>query len=146
MGRRIDGYDRPARPQALTPVRKWLGVALIGGLLIVASCRSAPIYDVIQARFTTQRDVSMAELGKLIRMTAAERGWTAKRIGRGRIEARISARNHLAVVRIAFTRQHFSVTYKDSRNLNYDGSSIHAKYNSWVRNLANDIRANAGGL
>lgn len=125
---------------------RWFGVVVMGSLLILASCRAAPVYDVIQERFETQRSVSMAALGKMIRMTAADRGWTTKRIGRGRIEARLANREHLAVVDITFNRRHFSITYKDSRNMNYDGSTIHAKYSSWVRNLANDIKANAGGL
>lgn len=123
-----------------------LRAVLLGVLLIAASCRASPVYDVIQVPFDTPRPVSMTELGRAIRAAAADRGWTTKTISSGRIEARISARNHLAVVDISYDRRSFSITYKDSRNLNYDGANIHAKYNSWVRNLANDIRKIAAGL
>lgn len=120
--------------------------SLVLVLVIAASCRAAPVYDVIQVPFDTQRSVSMTELGRAIRAAAADRGWTTKTISRGRIEARISTRNLLAVVDISYNRRNFSITYKDSRNLNYDGVNIHSKYNSWVRNLANDIRKVAAGL
>jgi len=47
------------------------------------------------------------------------------------------------VVDIAYDTKAFSITYKDSSNLQYDAakSEIHKNYNGWVQNLENGIRA-----
>lgn len=119
-----------------------------GVLLFVAACagRVAPLYNVVQAPIDVPRTVSMAELEKTIRVAAANRGWTVKRMGRGKIEARVAARDHVAVVDISYSRQSYSITYKSSVNLKYDGTRIHKNYNSWVQLLANDINARVSAL
>jgi hypothetical protein len=38
-------------------------------------------------------------------------------------------------VDIAYTTTSYSINYKDSRGLDYDGSSIHSNYNGWVQRL-----------
>lgn len=119
-----------------------------GVLLLVAACagRVAPLYNVVQAPLDVPRSVSTAELEKTIRVAAANRGWTVKRMGRGKIEARIAVRDHVAVIDISYSRKQYSITYKESQNLKYDGSRIHKNYNSWIQLLANDINARVSAL
>ena len=45
----------------------------------------------------------------------------------------------MALVRIDHDTKTFSITYKDSRNLGYDGTLIRRNYNRWVRNLKQSI-------
>lgn len=118
-----------------------------GVLLIVAACtRTAPVYNVVQAPINVPNSVPMSTLDKTIRMAAANRGWTVKSEGPGKIEARVVVRDHVAVVDITYSRKQYSITYKDSQNLKYDGSMIHKNYNSWVQLLANDINARVSAL
>lgn len=123
-------------------------VIFTGVVLLVAACsgRVAPVYNVVQAPLEVPRSVSMAALDKTIRVAAANRGWTVKRKGRGKIEARIAVRDHVAVIKITYSRRQYSIQYQDSQNLKYDGSRIHKNYNSWVQLLANDINARVSAL
>jgi hypothetical protein len=42
---------------------------------------------------------------------------------------------------IKYNTKSYSIEYKDSQGLKYDGTNIHKNYNSWVMNLDNRIRA-----
>lgn len=64
----------------------------------------------------------------------------------GIIDATLHLRTHVAVVRIDYDRDSFSVKYVRSENLNHerrpDGTEvIHPNFNSWVENLIGDIAA-----
>ena len=55
---------------------------------------------------------------------------------------------HSATIAVAYDATGYEITYKDSVNFNYklgdDGkASIHSKYNKWISDLGNDIRAAA---
>jgi hypothetical protein len=70
----------------------------------------------------------------------SRRGWVPTKVQDGVIDATLHLRSHVAVVRISYARDSYSVAYLRSENLNYErtpgGSEmIHANYNSWVRNL-----------
>jgi hypothetical protein len=123
-------------------------VVFAGVVLVVASCagRVAPVYNVVQAPIDVPRAVPMSALDKTIRQAAANRGWTVKSLGPGKIEARVAVRDHVAVVDITYSRKQYSITYNDSQNLKYDGKRIHKNYNSWVQLLANDINARVSAL
>ncbi|GGG34166.1 hypothetical protein GCM10010964_22650 [Caldovatus sediminis] len=84
---------------------------------------------------------TLAQRANQIRRAGAGRGWQMQEIRPGLIRGTLVLRDHLAVVDIPYDAQRFSIRYADSRNLLYDGASIHRNYNSWVQNLANDIVA-----
>lgn len=121
-------------------------VLVLGLLIVVSGCRSAPVYNVENATYPIQKPLSMEQVGRLIRTAAAGRGWIVRHIGPGLIEAKHSVRTHIAEVEITYDTSKFSITYKDSQDLNYTGTAIHKNYNSWVKNLENDIRAQASAL
>ena len=52
----------------------------------------------------------------------------------------MSLRDHVAVVDVRYTATTYSITYKDSTNLNYRDGQIHKNYNGWIENLDRDIR------
>ncbi|MBW8269733.1 hypothetical protein [Caldovatus aquaticus] len=111
-----------------------------GGAAGLAACtRTQPLENVENREFIGPG--TLAQRANQIRRAGAGRGWQVEEIRPGLIRARLYLRDHVAVVDIPYDTQRFSIRYADSRNLLYDGTSIHRNYNSWVRLLANDIVA-----
>jgi len=73
-------------------------------------------------------------------------GWVMTPNDPGLVTGRIVLRGHTAVVDVRYTPKDFSITYKDSTNLDYKDGQIHKNYNGWVENLDRDIRANLASL
>ncbi|NOT57466.1 MAG: hypothetical protein HOP18_22915 [Deltaproteobacteria bacterium] len=90
---------------------------------------------------------SVEEVQRAIIGGVQKRGWTAKLEGDGKIIARILVRSrHYAEVEITFTAAAYSITYRDSRELDYDKETrdIHGNYNKWVKILSNTIQQEFG--
>ena len=110
--------------------------------LLVVGCRaSTPVYDVQSAPIVASRALSLADVERSIRVAGAGLGWQMVPRGAGSIEATLLLRDHRAVVDIKYDAKSYSIKYKDSSNLQYDGSTIHPNYNGWVQNLDKAIRA-----
>lgn len=116
-------------------------VALIVVAFALASCRSSPIYNVESATMGTSPTATLEGVTKSIKKAGAGLGWQMAEVAPGQLEARLSLRRHVAVVEIAFDTKAFSIRYKDSTDLNYDGTNIHRNYNGWVQNLERAILA-----
>ncbi|WP_404420630.1 hypothetical protein [Thalassospira australica] len=118
-----------------------LKFAVVGLLaLVVAACRTAPVQNVTSQPFPADAaKLSMAQIEESIIKAAGEREWIVQRKADGELIATYSPRDHLAKVEIDFDQSEFSISYVDSTNLNYDGTSIHYNYNRWVNNLRQDI-------
>lgn len=116
-------------------------MVLIGVLLVVGACSGTPVYNAEGQPFAANRPLQITDIEKAIRRAAASRGWTIKKLGAGKMEGRLAIRRHVALVDITYNLREFSITYKDSQNLKYTGSTIHKNYNSWVQNLAKDINS-----
>lgn len=116
-------------------------VPILGLLFVFAACSTVPVYNAESVPLAANKKLSIKEVEKAIRIAAADRGWTIKRRGRGRMEGRIAVRKHVAVVNITYNTRSFSIKYKDSQHLKYNRKKhqIHKNYNSWVQNLAKDI-------
>jgi len=114
--------------------------------LLMVGCRTAPIFEVQNNPIVASRAVSMSEVEQTIRQAGASLGWQMLPRGSGSIEGTLTLREHRAVVDIKYDTKSYSIKYKDSSNLNYDGSTIHANYNGWVQRLDNTIRARLTGL
>ena len=122
-------------------LRSYRTLAVVFLLLAVASCRTAPLYNVERAVITPPAGATMQDVDKAIIRAGAQLGWLVTQTSSGKLIARLPIRSHVAVVDISHTMEEVSIIYKDSTNLNYDAESnvIHANYNSWVRNLQNAI-------
>jgi len=59
----------------------------------------------------------------------------------GKVEGVLALRTHRAVVDIDYDTKVYSIKYKDSVNLDYDGKTIHKNYNGWVENLDRAIKS-----
>ena len=111
--------------------------ALLGG------CRTAPIHNVSDApvvvaagKQATTDDVKMAIL-----RAGGNLGWQMTQTGPGLINARIALRGHTASVDVNYNTKTYTITYRDSTNLDASGGQIHKNYNGWIENLDRDIRA-----
>ncbi|MDJ0611397.1 MAG: hypothetical protein QNJ67_20650 [Kiloniellales bacterium] len=118
-----------------------IGLSVIVLLLALGGCRSAPVENVDSAPLNVPEGVSLERIKKSIMRAGFKRDWEMTEVGPGHLVAQVEVRDkHTAIVDIYFDRKTFSISYKDSRNLGYDGENIHANYNSWVQFLKEDIQ------
>jgi hypothetical protein len=110
-------------------------------LLLSVGCHTAAIAPV-EGSVPEKMDLKKVE--SAISKGASERGWIAKTLSPGTIELSLQNRSHRVVVDVKFTPSNYTITYKDSSNMNYDASSntIHPKYGKWITNLRQSIDKN----
>jgi hypothetical protein len=116
-------------------LRSTASIALAGAALV--ACRTAPLQSEVPGEFIGRG--SMAQRSDQIRRAGAGLGWVMESRGPGLMRGVLNIRDHQAVVDIPYDNQRFSIRYAGSSNLNYDGTSIHPNYNSWVQNLQRAI-------
>lgn len=122
----------------MRPTTRLAPLALV--VFLLTACETSQLLvNVDNSGLAAPGNVSMQQVEKAIYRGAADRGWTVQRLAPGQLEAKIQARAHMAVVRITHDAKTFSITYKDSRNLAYDGTHIHRNYNRWILNLRKAI-------
>ena len=91
-------------------------------------------------------ELSSRQIEKAIMDGCQRRNWIPSKKPDGSIEAALFIRNHVAVVRITYTRESYTIRYARSENLDYvhrenASDEIHSKYNEWVMNLVRYINS-----
>ncbi|MCS6284339.1 MAG: hypothetical protein H8K08_02830 [Nitrospira sp.] len=114
-------------------------------IMVITGCRGAgQIYNIADAPVSTAtgKDLTMEQVQKAIVEAGLSLKWIMAPDKPGHILGTQNARSHTAVVDINYTTKSYSITYKDSVNLNYnaDKQTIHEAYSGWVRNLDNAIK------
>ena len=99
----------------------------------------APVVEPASGPKLTADQVKLA-----IQRAGATLGWQIKEVQPFLLEGTLNLRSHMAQVNIPYSAERYSIVYKDSKNLNYDGKNIHSNYNSWVQNLDRAIKAQMG--
>jgi hypothetical protein len=115
--------------------------------LALAGCdeyRTAAL--VRSVRSTVNRPGDLASTEWAIETALTRRHWEIREHVPGRYVAELTERVHKVQVAVVYNEQAFSIDYLNSANLLYnhngDGSeTIHRKYLTWVKNLADGIRA-----
>ena len=127
-------------------IRIWL--VLIGLLaLALVGCRSNPVYNVEGTPISTSTSgYSLRDVRDAIQQAGVSLGWQMQDIKPGLIVGTLYLRDHMAQVEIPYSRSSYSILYKDSQNLNYDGANIHSNYNGWVQRLNGAINAQLSRL
>lgn len=117
-------------------MRKFLVAVVLTAVL--ASCTTTKILNVKDAPIavTTGSNVEAA-----IEAGLQKRGWQVVARRPGEIDARLLVRMHRADINIAYDADSYSITYRDSENLDHRGDRIHRNYNRWIANLNTDIQA-----
>ncbi len=109
---------------------------------LVAGCRTAPVMNIEDSPITvTGGKYTQDDVRKAIIRAGTSLGWKMKDIKPGHMEGTLLIRSHMAKVDIFYDKNKYSIKYKDSSNLNYDGTNIHSNYNGWVQNLDRAIQA-----
>jgi len=129
----------------MTGFKPWL---LVGVVLAVAACTLAPVRNVPNTPVVTGsgKPATAEQVRAAIVRAGNALGWVMTPNDPGLVTGRIVLRGHTAVVDVRYTPKDFSITYKDSTNLDYKDGQIHKNYNGWVENLDRDIRANLASL
>lgn len=120
-------------------VLKLLALASILTFLLTG-CKSAPVYNVDSAAIAISAKHSSKDIKKAIIRAGATLGWEMKSVGKGHMIGTLHLRKHVAVVDITYNKNNYSIRYKNSTNLNYDGTNIHSNYNGWIKNLNKNIQ------
>lgn len=125
--------------------------AFILATLLFAGCRTSPLYNVKEEPVVVpDSPPTMEQMNQVIRSAGNSLGWLMKSKAPGHTVATLHLRSHVAVVDIHYNTKTYSITYKDSTNLNYDKGAdetyIHSNYNGWIQNLDNAIKVRLNNL
>ena len=108
-------------------------------LVFVIACHQAPIMNIESTPIVTTSPTT-TKIENAIQKAALSLNWKPRKVAPGLIEATLFVRSHKAVVEIPYSTKTYSIRYKSSENLKYDGKTIHSFYNSWVQNLDRAIQ------
>ncbi len=126
----------------MKPVALRMLLAAVAAVAL-AACTSQPIYNVKGAPVEAAggKPPTMGDVEKAIVRAGSGLGWKMQPVKPGHVVGTINLRSHTAVVDVTYNTRTYDITYKDSVELNYDGSNIHRNYNGWIQNLDKGIRA-----
>ena len=117
-------------------------VLTVVATLLLGACRTAPVFNVEAHPIAVSGSSHTADdVRKAIIRAGSRRGWIFSDEGPGKLVGTLSLRRHEATVDVTYGKDSYDITYRDSRNLNYDeaNNKIHSNYNGWVQNLVKDI-------
>lgn len=112
-------------------------LVLCAAILGMTAC--ARVAPVMEAGGDFGGKASLEQRAEQIRRAGARRGWAMSSQAPGLMRGTLKLRGHYAVVDIPYDTERFTIRYADSRDLAYDGTNVHKKYNDWVRFLELDI-------
>lgn len=109
--------------------------------LLLVACTSAPIQNVEHAPVRINKvNYSIENVEKGIIRGGVGMGWEMYRKQPGLIEGTLYIGKHVVEVTISYNMQSYNISYKNSKNMNYDSGKIHKSYNRWIENLNKAIR------
>lgn len=117
-------------------------------VLAAAGCRTAPIYNVQGAPVTptVADEVTREEIKDAIIRAGSGLGWRMRPQEPGHMLGVLRLRSHVAKVDIRYDTETYSITYRDSTNLDHQNGQIHSNYNGWIQNLDTAIQNEIAAL
>jgi len=124
-------------------LRGLVAAILLISIALASGCtRNQPIYNVEHAAIPVAgKQLSADQVRAAIVRALVQKGWSVTDESEGHLEAEIHVRSHMARIDIDYSPTHYSITYKDSAVLRYDGTTIHRNYNKWIIHLQNLINS-----
>jgi hypothetical protein len=118
-------------------------VVTLAGFVGCDQYRLAPLQRSVPVPLV--RPASPAAQENAIEVALVTRHWAVVRKTPGRYVARLNERVHEVVINIDYDPSGITMTYVDSKQLLYQRDvsgqeTIHRKYNTWIKNLAEEIR------
>lgn len=128
-------------------LRKSAGILVVTALFIVACATTQPVFNVTQAPIAANKsNPSVDDIRQAIVRAGSGLGWQMNPDRPGHITGRLMLRTHSAVVDIDYTPTLYSIKYRESTNLDYEGGNIHRNYNGWIQNLDKAIKVQLQNL
>ncbi len=121
------------------------GLYVTAVCLLLAGCfgRIQPVYSVFNHPIPPAAEyMTLSEISDVIELSAINRKWLVEEQYPGLLTLTHRKKTHVAVVEVSFNQSGYSMKYKNSSDLLYNGSTIHRNYNRWVANLELDIEMN----
>ena len=144
-----------------------LTLVIASSLFVTTSiCRAEMLID--PKPISVPEGIGLDKISQAIKRGMKHRAWRVTKEEQGKIIARLSVRNNKHIINetITYNNNYITIKYRDSYNMDYrmevpdsddeddlfySNSSasqnsdqpvpmIHRKYNSWVKNLASDIK------
>ena len=118
-------------------------------LILVTGCRGiVPVHNIDNSPVAAAsgKEVSLSQVETAIKRAGIKRGWIMKQEGEGHIVGTLLVRRHVAEIDITYNTKTYNITYKDSKELKYEDGEIHPSFNSWVKNLQQDINVQLSTL
>ncbi len=117
---------------------------LIASIVVFMGCGSgSPIQNYNNSPIKASAGKKNQEnIRRAIILAGTSTGWQMREVSKSQVFATRYSGGHMAKVEINYTTESFNITYKDSSNLQYDGTNIHKTYNSWVKKLYKTIKKN----
>lgn len=116
--------------------------AVLVSAFLLSGC-AQPVYNVVDAPVVAASGTSpqMDAVKMVIIRAGVGLGWSMRPVRPGLIEGRLALRTHVAEIDVTYDTRTYNITYRDSTNLDYDGTNIHKNYNGWIMNLDRNIRS-----
>ena len=121
-------------------------VFIMLGLFLLGGCRTSPILNIDDATISVGGKYTENDVKKAIIRAGTSLGWQMKEKEPGRILGTLYLRSHVAIIDIMYDKAKYSIKYKDSKNLNYDGANIHSNYNGWIERLNQNIQVQLSNM
>lgn len=125
-------------------------IAAAFGILLLAAACTKPMHTVEASKYGwgPQKGVTLAQMQGAIETTARDLGWQLSDVKSGSFtgERNWDANKHKIAVGVIYDEKSFSIRYKDSKNMSFNGSSIHHTYNDMVSALQDNIKTNVSKL
>ena len=118
-------------------------------LIFLSGCRSmriVPVVNIQNSAIEVDGKYSKSDVKKAIITAIKGQGWGIQSKKGNHIVAVLFVRQITATIDIKFNKKSYSITYKDSTKLNYDGTKIHRNYNTWIQNLDNRIQTELSSI
>lgn len=112
-------------------MKKLGAVTILFACLAVAGCTTGVVQP--QGKIGMTGEATLAQVTDAIQQAGVEAGWQTKLVRPGLIEGHREWGNgkHNMTVEVVYDAKSYTIKYKDSKNLSYDGSSVHRQY--WLR-------------
>jgi len=135
------GMKRLARDRGTVGTTCLLGLFLF----LVVGCneyRETPLVRSVPVALMRPVDLKTVEMA--IESSLAKRHWTVKEHAGQKYLAQLSERSHSVTVAVLYDASSARIDYVESTNLRYEnrpeGEVIHRKYQTWVKNLGEEIK------
>jgi hypothetical protein len=126
------------------PALRFLRIVGLGlGLLALPSCRinTQPVMNVERPIYKNHGELEIALIREKIVAGLDDKGWGVIDESDGWMVAEVRADEHWARVRITYDESHYAIIHFESHpDFEWNGKTIHRRYNNWVENLDEAIR------